>query len=100
MRARVRIGSCVLDYAEGLRMLETPADDDHAAAAILARRGASKGGRERAARLSPDERSESAREAAEARWGRTVIPATHSGELIIGDRRIDCAVLEDGRRVL
>ncbi len=68
--------------------------------AKLAKLGASKGGRARAARLSSDERSRVARDAAEARWGRSVASATHEGELIIGDKRIECAVLDDGTRVI
>ena len=68
-------------------------------AAELGKLGASKGGRKRAAKLTPAERSEAARVAAEARWG-PVAEATHSGELIIGEMRIDCAVLDDGTRVL
>ncbi len=60
----------------------------------------SKGGRARAAKLSSEERSQIGRDAAEARWGRQVLDATHVGQLIIGDRKIDCAVLEDGTRVL
>jgi hypothetical protein len=60
----------------------------------------SRGGRSRAAKLSPEERSDSARRAAEARWGKTILDATHDGQLVIGDRRIDCAVLDDKTRVL
>src|SRR4051794_10811570 len=50
--------------------------------------------------MSPEERSEVARHAAEARWGRSIATATHSGTLKIGDREINCAVLEDGTRVV
>lgn len=70
------------------------------AAAALSKRGASKGGQARAARLTSEQRSDSARLAAEARWGRTVSEATHEGQLVIGDMRIECAVLDDGTRVL
>lgn len=52
----------------------------------------------RAQKLSPEKRSEIAHAAAAARWG--VPKATHQGELAIGDIRIPCAVLDDGRRVL
>lgn len=69
-------------------------------AATLGKLGGSKGGKARAERLTPAERSAAAREAAEARWGRTVVNATHEGVLIIGDMPIECAVLEDGTRVL
>lgn len=57
-----------------------------------------RGGAARAAALSADERAEIARRGAEARWG--VPKATHTGELTIGDLKIDCAVLPDGTRVL
>src|ERR1035438_3599184 len=59
-----------------------------------------KGGLTRAARLSPEERQEIASTAALARWGVTLPQATHSGELVIGGRRIVCAVLQNGKRVL
>lgn len=69
-------------------------------AAALGKLGGSKGGHARAARLTAVQRSEAARAAAEARWGRSVAAATHEGELVIGDMRIECAVLDDGTRVL
>lgn len=56
------------------------------------------GGVARAEKLTPKERSEIAKVAAAARWG--VPKATHRGEIIIGEKVIPCAVLEDGRRVL
>lgn len=59
-----------------------------------------KGGRARANRLTPAERSESARLAAEKRWGRSWVPATHSGTLVVGDMELEVAVLEDGTRVV
>ncbi len=65
------------------------------------------GGQARAAKLSPEERTEIARAAAEARWEREIdsegilIPkATHSGELPIGSIKIPVAVLENGARVI
>jgi hypothetical protein len=61
---------------------------------------ASSGGKARAQRLSPSERSEIARKAALARWGDNAVPAINDGALIIGEREIRCAVLTDGRRVL
>lgn len=69
-------------------------------ARALSRLGSSQGGRARATRLSPEERSEIARTAARARWGLTVLPASHIGEMEIGHRTIACAVLEDGTRVI
>src|SRR5437867_3414245 len=59
-----------------------------------------KGGKARAERLTPEERQEIARRAAEARWAANIPRATHSGELEIGGVMIPCAVLDDGTRVL
>jgi hypothetical protein len=63
-----------------------------------------KGAKARAQSLSSDQRSEIARQAATARWGREGKPrpvqATHEGELKIGDAAIPCAVLEGGVRVI
>lgn len=78
----------------------TEAPEGAAAGAELSKLGASKGGRARAARLGADGRTEAARRAAQARWGRNMHDATHAGTLVIGDRRIECAVLEDGTRVI
>jgi hypothetical protein len=58
----------------------------------------SMGGKARAEALSPEERSQIATAAAEARW--KAPKATHKGVLTIGEVRIPCAVLEDGKRVL
>lgn len=69
-------------------------------ARALSRRGSRQGGLERATRLSREERSEIARGAAEARWGKSVLPASHTGEMEIGHRTIACAVLDDGTRVI
>ncbi|HXO73458.1 MAG TPA: P63C domain-containing protein [Bradyrhizobium sp.] len=62
--------------------------------------GRAKGGVARAAALSSERRKEIARNAVTARWQKDVPFATHIGELTIGDRKIECAVLNDGRRVL
>jgi len=48
--------------------------------------------------MTPEQRSEHARRAVEARWG--MAQATHTGELKIGEMILPCAVLEDGTRVL
>jgi hypothetical protein len=89
---------------QNLQNLPVPAASPSELARQLALRGASKGGRARADMLSPQQRSDAARHAVEARWakrGVTPIPkATHAGELTIGDVRIPCAVLDDGTRVL
>ena len=70
------------------------------AAKALSEKGASQGGKTRAERMTPEERQEASRRAAEARWGASVQVATHEGDLQIGDQRIACAVLEDGTRVI
>lgn len=69
-------------------------------ARALSERGAAKGGKARAAMLTPEERSEIARSAAEQRWSGIVPKATHAGELKIADKLIACAVLENRKRVL
>ena len=55
--------------------------------------------------MDAHERTERAKKAGIARWEKAketggTLKATHTGELIIGDIRIPCAVLEDGRRIL
>ena len=62
--------------------------------------GPSEGGKARAEKLSPEERQEIARKAAEARWNANLPMATHAGTLVIAGREIACAVLEDKKRVL
>lgn len=57
-----------------------------------------KGGLARKDSLSPPERSEIARKAAEARWA--MPQATHAGVLEIGNAEIPCYVLENGERIL
>jgi hypothetical protein len=63
--------------------------------------GRSKGGHARATALSPEQRTEIARNAARARHN--ILKATHGSDdhpVKIGDVEIPCYVLEDGRRVL
>jgi hypothetical protein len=61
----------------------------------------SKGGKARAALLSPEERKRIAVAAAEARWGNALPVANYPGVLKIGDMEFPCAVLSDGQtRVL
>jgi hypothetical protein len=68
----------------------------------------SMGGKARANKLTPEERSAIAEKAAESRWdkvaeatgGLRLPKANHIGELKIGDLLIPCAVLEDGTRVI
>jgi hypothetical protein len=68
---------------------------------------ASRGGKARARRLSPEALSGQSRLAAQARWAKTgqskTVRATHGSTdhpLRLGDSLIPCFVLEDGRRVL
>ena len=73
------------------------------AAKELSKLGASKGGVARAKKLSPEERSEIARQAVEARWeksGKKILRAVFPGAITIAGVSIPCAVLEDGKRVL
>jgi len=63
------------------------------------------GGEARAKSLTKEERSDIARNAALAKWDKEDSPskmmkATHVGVLKIGDTEIDCAVLQDGTRLL
>lgn len=65
----------------------------------------SKGGTERAKRLSSDERREIARNAAKARWAKIADPnrlpvATHQAPLQIGAVTVDAYRLDDGRRMI
>jgi hypothetical protein len=65
--------------------------------------GKAKGGVAAAAKLSPEERSERAKNAAAARWshsGEGLPKVTHRGELTIGTQKIPCAVLDNGKRVI
>jgi hypothetical protein len=59
---------------------------------------ASMGGKTRARELTADQRSSIASEAASARWN--LPKAMHSGEFVINGKRIACAVLETGKRLL
>ncbi|AEI68518.1 P63C domain-containing protein [Corallococcus macrosporus] len=70
------------------------------------KKAASKGGKARARSMSPEERAEIARAAAERRWenhtpkGGKPLKATHAGILKVHELELPCYVLEDGRRVL
>jgi len=65
------------------------------------------GGQARAKSLTREERKEIARQGALARWNKPVLTpdpnvmpeASHQGQLPIGDVKLDCYVLEDGRRL-
>jgi hypothetical protein len=73
---------------------ESPKDPN---AVALGRKGGLKGGRARAAALTPEARSEGAKRAADARW--SAPQALHSGTLTIGNLVLPCYVLDDERRV-
>jgi hypothetical protein len=65
----------------------------------------SKGGKARAEKLAPEQRSAIARAAAAERWGKdganALLPKeTHTGALKIMERQIPCAVLDNGIRVV
>ncbi|MEL7480091.1 MAG: P63C domain-containing protein [Pseudomonadota bacterium] len=60
----------------------------------------SKGGQIRAAKLSPERRSEIAKRAAEARWTADLPEADFEGEFRIGDKVVSAAVLRDGSRII
>lgn len=69
--------------------------------------GKAKGGLARAAKLTPDQRKEIAKNAAIARWSPPIgekndklLRATHEGPLKIGDIEFRCVVLEDKTRVI
>lgn len=57
----------------------------------------SKGGKATAGKLTASQRTQKAKAAAEARW---YPKAEYEDELKIGELRIPCAVLDDGRRIL
>lgn len=64
-----QLGKMIVDIATGEVEDTTPDDGKDAAAVELGRKGGLKGGRARAAKMTPEARSEAARKAAEARWG-------------------------------
>ena len=55
---------------EAVEVPEPTAEERHAAAVALGRLGGKKGGPARARKMTAEQRSESARKAAQARWGR------------------------------
>lgn len=65
-----------------------------------AKRFGAQGGKARAAKMSPEQRKDSAARAAMARWGKELPVAEFPGVLEIGDLKLPCAVLSDGTRVL
>jgi hypothetical protein len=61
----------LVDEATGEAPKLDPDDGKDPAAVALGRKGGLKGGKARAAKLTPEQRSEAARKAAAARWGRS-----------------------------
>lgn len=66
-----KLAKSIVDIATGDQQDETNSDAIKAAAAAMGRRGGLKGGKARAEALSPERRSEIAKQAAAARWGTT-----------------------------
>lgn len=63
--------------------------------------GRAVGGKARMSKLSPEQRKEQARAAAQARAELAKLPkATHFGKLELGTSELQCFVLDDGRRVI
>lgn len=58
----------IVDLATGERRPADPGEGKNPAAVALGRLGGQKGGKARATKLSPAQRSEAARKPAEARW--------------------------------
>lgn len=61
---------------------------------------ASQGGKARAKALDSQQRRDIARRAAESRWKISTPRATYNGPLELGGAKMECAVLEDGTRVI
>ncbi len=64
-----QLAKAVVDFATGQREPDPPRPAKDPAAVELGRRGGLIGGKARAAALTPKERADSARKAAQARWG-------------------------------
>jgi hypothetical protein len=63
-----QLAKAVVDFATGQREPDPPARVKDPAAVELGRKGGQIGGARRAAAMTPEERSASARKAAQARW--------------------------------
>ena len=63
-----QLGKLVVDLATGEADEPNPDEGKDPAAVALGRKGGLKGGKARAARMTPEQRSEAARKAAAARW--------------------------------
>ena len=69
-----QLGKLIVDIAVGEVVEPDPDAGKDPAAVELGRKGGMKGGKARAAKLTAEERSESARKAAQARWQKTRRP--------------------------
>ncbi|MCZ7597829.1 MAG: histone H1 [Gammaproteobacteria bacterium] len=65
-----QLAKYIADLATGQIEEEQPEEGKDPAAVALGRKGGLKGGKARAAKMTPEERREAARKAAKARWGR------------------------------
>lgn len=63
-----RLASSIVDQATSDEPVADPDEGKDPAAVALGRKGGKKGGKARAARMTPEERSQAARRAAQARW--------------------------------
>jgi len=66
-----QLGKLIVDLATGEAEERPPEDTRDPAAVALGRKGGLKGGKARAEKMTAQERSESARKAARARWQRS-----------------------------
>lgn len=64
------LGKRIVDLATGEATDPKPDEGKDPAAVALGRKGGLKGGKARAAKMTPEERQAAARKAAAARWGR------------------------------
>jgi hypothetical protein len=64
-----QLAKAVVDFATGQRKPDPPRPAKDPAAVALGRKGGLVGGKARAANMTPEERADSARKAALARWG-------------------------------
>ena len=64
-----QLAKAVVDFATGQREPDPPAPVKNPAAVELGRMGGKIGGKARAANMTPEQRADSARKAAQARWG-------------------------------
>ena len=63
------LGKLIVDLATGEATEPDPDEGKDPAAVALGRKGGLKGGKARAASMTPEQRSEAAQKAARARWG-------------------------------